>query len=219
MNCLIVGGTAGLGLELAKKLQPIYQTVHIVGRTDPEVESLTFKQMDLHSATIIEDIDTYIKDIPTIDLLVHAPGFYQEGTVTDLSTDEINQMVNVCLMSAVWFTRSILGKQLSLPAFVAVTSTSQYTPRLLEPIYTIAKAGLGAYANSLSLDKRVCKTLVAGPAGMKTKFHEGREVNMSTYLDPQWVASEIIELLDGEYSYKYARILREPAHSEIKELR
>jgi hypothetical protein len=76
------------------------------------------------------------------------------------------------------------------------------------------------FANSLSLDKRVKKTLVAGPAGTKTKFHASRhDVDMSTYLEPDWVAQQIAEALGGDFSYKYIRILRDPAHVEIQESR
>jgi short-subunit dehydrogenase len=219
MNCLIVGGTSGLGLALAKRLTPSYN-VHIIGRQDPNVSQFTFHEMDLGQINeSIQSIEDLAAQLPKIDMLIHAAGFYQEGTITEINEDQINKMMNVCLSSAIAFTRQLLLKQGELPIFVAITSTSQYTPRLLEPVYTVAKAGLGAYANSLSLDPRVKKTLVAGPAGMKTKFHNAREVDMSTYLEPEWVASQIEQLLEGQYSYKYARILRDPAHVEIKETR
>jgi short-subunit dehydrogenase len=219
MNCLIIGGTSGLGLELAKQLSLDYE-VHIVGTRDPKIDHLTFHAVDLsHQNKSIQKIHDLIAALPKIDVFIHAAGFFQKGTVTELDETQIQEMMDICLMSAVYSTRELLLNQKDLPVFIAVTSTSQYTPRLLEPIYTAAKAGLGAYANSLSLDPRVKKTLVVGPAGMKTKFHAGREVDMSTYLEPKWVASQIIGLLRDEYAYKYARILRDPAHVEIKETR
>lgn len=219
MNCLIIGGTSGLGLELARQLLPDYN-VHVVGRNDPSVELLTFHRIDLnHQDGSVQKIRDLVSKLPKIDMLIHSVGFYQEGTITELSENQIYEMMEVCLMSAISLTRELLISQKELSIFVAVTSTSQYTPRLLEPVYTAAKAGLGAYANSLSLDPRMKKTLVVGPAGMKTKFHSGRKVDMSTYLSPTWTASQIIELLQDEYSYKYARILRDPAHVEVKEIR
>jgi short-subunit dehydrogenase len=220
MNTLIVGGTSGVGLAMAKKLQDRSHTVHITGRHDPTVKGLHYHKLDLsRSAGLMKKIITLVNELPEIDLLVYTPGFYQEGTVTDLSEEQIHEMLNVGVVAAIYLTRQILIRQNELAEFVAITSTSQYTPRLLEPIYTVAKAGLGAYANSLSLDHRVRKTLVAGPAGIKTKFHAGREVDMSTYLTPEWVAEQIIDLLRGNYSYKYARILRDPPHVEIMEER
>ncbi|SRR6266496_1037276 len=219
MKCLIIGGTSGVGLELAKLLLLDYD-VYIVGRQDPEMEHLIFHAIDLNQQDkSIQKIHDLVASLPKIDIFIHAAGFYQEGLITELSEAQIQEMMDTCLMSAIYSTRELLLNQKNLPVFVAVTSTSQYTPRLLEPIYTAAKAGLGAYANSLSLDPRIKKTLVVSPAGMKTKFHSGREVDMSTYLEPSWVALQIMELLRDEYSYKYARILRDPAHVEIKATR
>ena len=131
-------------------------------------------------------------------------------------------MLSVGLTNAIYLTRQLLHEQDQLPEFIAITSTSQWTPRLYEPVYTAVKAGLGAYANSLSLDPRVKKTLVAGPAGMATNFWKDtdeKEHDTSQMLDPDWVADRIIELTHENYSYKFARILRGPARVEVQETR
>jgi NAD(P)-dependent dehydrogenase (short-subunit alcohol dehydrogenase family) len=219
MNCLIVGGTSGLGLAMAEQLKA-ENTVYITGRHDPQAEGMTFHELQLGKLDgLLANIHTLVEALPKLDLVVYAPGFYQEGTITDLNEDQIQEMLSVGVTGAMYVAREVLNKQGELAEFVAITSTSQYTPRLLEPVYTVAKAGLGAFSNSLSLDPRVKKTLVAGPAGIKTKFHEGRDVDMSTYLTPEWTAEQVIEHLSGDYIYKYIRILREPAHVEVIETR
>jgi NAD(P)-dependent dehydrogenase (short-subunit alcohol dehydrogenase family) len=222
MNCLIIGGTSGLGLSLAKKLSASYD-VHITGRRDPSEESLVFHTLDLSSTTTsLATANDLLQELPRIDLLVYAAGFFQDGTVTDLTIDQIDTMLSVGLTNAIYLTRQLLEKQGELPEFIAITSTSQWTPRLNEPVYTAVKAGLGAYANSLSLDPRVKKTLVAGPAGMATNFWNDTDKkahDVSQMLDPDWVADRIIELANDTYSYKFARILRGPARVEVQEVR
>lgn len=222
MHCLIIGGTSGLGLSLAKKLADTYD-VHITGRTDPGETPLTFHTLDLsNTAELLSAIDTLLQELPQIDLLVYAAGFFQDGTVTDLTVEQINTMLSVGLTGAIYLTRQLLEKQNELGEFIAITSTSQWTPRLNEPVYTAVKAGLGAYANSLSLDPRVKKTLVAGPAGMATNFWKGtdeKEHDTSQMLDPDWVADRILELSSENYTYKFARILRGPARVEVHESR
>lgn len=222
MNCLVIGGTSGLGLSLAKKLTKDYD-VFVTGRRKLAEPDLHAYPLDLSSKSGLDKrINTLLAELPDIDLLIYAAGYFQDGIVTDLSIEQIDEMLNVGLVAAIYVSREILRKQDALPEFVAITSTSQWTPRLKEPVYTAVKAGLGAYANSLSLDPRVGKVLVAGPAGMDTNFWKGtdkKEHDTSLMLDPDWVANAIQELRAGQFTYKFARILRGPARVEVQETR
>lgn len=219
MNCLIIGGTSGLGLSLAKQLTKTYE-VHVTGRRSLNEQDITVHQLDL---TDLHDtpqaIEELISQLPQIDLFIHAAGFFQDGTITDITPQQVDEMLSVGLNSAIYATQQLLLKQGDLPEFIAITSTSQWTPRLYEPVYTAAKAGLAAYARSLSLDPRVKKTLVAGPAGMATNFWAGADKSAhdtKKMLDPDWVATEIQNLREGTFRYKFAKILREPARVEVE---
>lgn len=75
------------------------------------------------------------------------------------------------------------------------------------------------FANSISQDERVNKVLVAGTAGMKTEFWDKTDMAVSTMLDPAWVAEQIIDLIKDDYSFRFAKILREPPKVEIVETR
>lgn len=220
MNILIVGGTSGLGLELARLYARDKHTVIVSGRRDPHDSQLTFKQLPLtHTTDLVRDIETFVSELPKIDIFVYAAGFYQEGTVTELSEEEIKDMLDVGIHAPVWFVRELLQQQGVIHTFVAITSTSQWTPRLKEPIYTATKAGLGHFANSISLDPRVKKTLVVGPAGMRTRFWHMTEQDQTNYNSASWVAAEIHEALIPDYSYAFIRLLRDPARAEIVETR
>ena len=222
MNCLIIGGTSGLGLSLAHTLKATY-SVYVTGRRDFAQDGITFLPLDLSASEgLPARVKKVVDTLPSVDLLIYAAGFFQDGTVTELSEEQIIAMLNVGLNAAVYAVRDVLQKQNALPEFVAITSTSQWTPRLKEPVYTAVKAGLGAFANSVSLDPRVKKTLVAGPAGMATNFWEGTDQTVhdtKKMLDPDWVAEAINEVREGQYAYKFVRILREPARVEEVETR
>ena len=72
----------------------------------------------------------------------------------------------------------------------------------------------------MSEDGRVNKVLVAGPAGMDTAFWEGVERDDSAQLlSPEWTANAVMSLREGDYKYRFAKILREPARVEIVETR
>jgi len=214
MNALVVGGTSGLGLELALRLKEDFQ-VTVVGRNSPQILSLDYIYRDLSHGVPGAG---YLTE-KHIDLFIFASGFYQEGTIGQLKHNEIMAMLHVGLTAPVTLLSRILKNQKFLPGFIAITSTSQWIPRKLEPVYTAVKAGLGAFANSVSLDTAVGKTLVAAPAGMKTKFWEKDGRDTSDMLDSQWVAEQILDLYSDDFGYKYARILRGPPRVEIVEER
>ncbi len=218
MKALIVGGSSGLGLELAKQLKNTHEVV-ITGRKDPGVAGLNFILLEIKQENLNRDIEQMVKQIGEIDLLVYAAGFYQEGTISELSENDILQMNAVGLLAPAFFLHQVLKIQGSLNGFISITSTSQWTPRLKEPMYNAVKGGLGMLTNSVALDPRVHKTLLAGPAGMKTNFWAKTEMDMSGYMDPIWVAEQIINLWGGNYKYKYARILRQPPRVEVIEER
>jgi short-subunit dehydrogenase len=219
MNTLIIGGTTGLGLELAKKYHTNGDVVIVTGRKEVKVP-FEFKPFDLSEANLASRIGIFISEIPTIERLVYAAGYFQEGRITDLSDDNIEEMINVGGRGLIYFVKSILEKQGSLEELVTITSTSQWTPRQKEPIYNFIKAGGAHFSNAVAEDGRVAKVLVAGPAGMRTAFWEDVERDdLDEVLDPSWVADQIVELENDTYTYRFVRILRQPARVEIIETR
>lgn len=221
MNTLIIGGSRGIGWELAKIYAAKGDRVTVTGRKKPDnsVENIVFKRLDLSTQNYISDIDEFVDGLETVDRLIFSPGYYQEGTVTDLTENEIIDMIQVCGSSFIFVARAILKKQNKLHEAIVITSSSQWTPRKLEPIYNFAKAGVAHFAHGLSLDERVEKMLVAGPTGTKTAFHSGRDVDMSTYHEPEWVAQQIFDYSQDDYDYKFIKILRDPASVEVADKR
>ena len=220
---LIFGGTSGLGLELANLLTRKDNSVYVTGRKKPKDQSLKFVYLDIDQYTdqLAKKIDEALSNVPRcLDLLILAAGFYQEGSIGQLSDADVRKMINVGLTSPIIILNKVLSLQERLPGVITITSTSQWTPRMYEPVYTAVKAGLGMFANSVSLDPQVGKILVAGPAGMKTNFWLNTGKDTTTMMDPRWVAERIIELYsEGDFKYKYARILRKPPRVEVVEER
>jgi len=220
MNTLIIGGTSGLGLELGKKLTKEGE-VTVTGRHNPNADGINYKEFDLTRGELPGRIGELVMHHPEVDILIYAAGYYQEGTITELSDKEVDEMLDVGERGLIFFVKKLLEKQGSLKELITITSTSQWTPRLKEPVYNAAKAGAGHFSNGLSLDvKKVGKVLVAGPAGMNTAFWEGIERDdLDTMLDPEWVAGEIMKLRQDDYQYKFAKIMRQPARVEVVETR
>lgn len=216
-KALIIGGTSGLGLELAELLAPDYD-VYVSGRRELTVPDIQFFELELNTDSLAEKLDEVVENLPPINLFIYAAGFYQEAPLRDLSDSDLEKMYRIGLQAPTMLLARILRKQEKLPGFTAITSTSQWTPRPLEPMYTATKAGLGMLANSVSKDEQVGKVLVVGPAAMNTHFWETAR-DPDTVLNPGWVAEQILKEWEGEYEYKLIRVLREPARVEIAEVR
>lgn len=220
MNTLIVGGTSGLGLEIAKGFSELGGDVYVTGRRELEEAGLHYERFDLSEPNLPQRVGELGMKLPEISTLVYAAGYFQEGRVTDLSEEQIEEMIDVGGRGLIYFTRALLEKQGKLDELVTITSTSQWTPRKLEPIYNFAKAGAAHFSNAIAEDGRVEKVLVAGPAGMNTAFWEGIERDdFDKMLDPSWVAGEVLKLRDDDFKYRFAKIMREPARVEVVETR
>lgn len=218
MNALVVGGTSGLGLEIAKRLQAVGSEVYVTGRRELNEPSLHYERFDLTAPGLAQRISELVARLPELNTLVYAAGYFQEGRVTDLSEQQIEEMIDVGGRGLIYFVKAVLDKQGTLGELVTITSTSQWTPRKLEPIYNFAKAGAAHFSNAMAEDGRVSKVLVAGPAGMRTAFWDGVERDdLNRMLDPTWVADEVMKLRDDEFRYRFAKIMREPARVEVVE--
>lgn len=220
MSALVVGGTSGLGLELAKELKAAGSEVYVTGRHQLDEPGLQYEQFDLAAPELPKRIGELVMRLPAIDTLVYAAGYFQEGRITDLSDQEIEQMIDVGGRGLIYFVKAVLDKQDELDELITITSTSQWTPRQLEPIYNFAKAGAAHFSNAMAEDGRVGKVLVAGPAGMNTAFWDSiKRDDLDKMLDPAWVADEVIKLCRDDYQYRFAKIMRQPARVEVVETR
>ncbi len=207
MNTLIVGGTSGLGLELAKSMAQEGEQPIVTGRHDPEAEFAEYREFDLAATNLPSRIGAFVTDLPPIRSLVYAAGFYQEGRITELSDEHVDAMLDVGGRGLIFFAKKLLEKQGSLEELITVTSTSQWTPREREPVYNFVKAGAGHYSHGQSLDPHIGKTLVVGPSGMATEFWSGTKKDTSKMMRPEWVAARIMELRKRDDKYIFAKIL------------
>ena len=216
-TALIVGGTSGLGLELARQLKPTYDVI-VTGQGKHMPDDFDVRVCDLSGGPeLAPNIEALVKSLPQISLLIYAAGFVQLGTITDLQDGDIGKMACVGLIAPALFVRDLLTKQGRIEMFTAITSTSAFTPRLSEPMYTGVKAGLGMLAHSLSLDERIGQTLVAAPGGMATAFWDGTDASTDGFLDAQSVAAGIIKHIDGIYQYRFIKLPREAGLPELVE--
>lgn len=220
MHALIIGGSSGLGLALAKQLADEGAKVIVTGRTDPKVKTITFKRFDLSAPSLPKRLKTLLHDTPKIDLFVYAAGYYQEGRITDLTETQIEEMLNVGARGLLYSVQALLEKQGTLDCLLVISSSSQWTPRKLEPVYNFVKAGAAHFANAMAEDGRIKKVLVDGQFGMQTGFWRNlKHPEWDKMLKPDWVAEQIRDQLAQDFTYRFIKIHREPPKVEEVETR
>jgi len=218
-NILIVGGTSGVGLELSRRYTNEGHNVCITGRKNPELKGAFYQELAIthEPGPLTKDIDRVLRNFEVVNTLIYAAGFVQLGHIDTLSDDDLGRMVNVGILAPMLLVQR-LKNGLKMPLkIMLITSSSQYTPRELEPAYAATKSAMGMLGASLVRDKEIGKVLVAAPSGIRTPFWEGTDIDTDSMLEPDWVAEQIVELSGGNFKYKFAKILRGPARVEVSE--
>ena len=218
-NILIIGGTSGIGLALATHYSQAGHKVCVTGRKDPYLENVLFFPLCItaSSTDLSRDLDSLVKVFPGVHTLVYSAGFLQRSTIDDLDDDALLTMSYIGLVAPMLLAARLKPLAPTPLKIMLVTSSSQYTPRALEPAYAATKAGLGMLGASLARDSAIGKVLVVAPAGTRTPFWDNTQEDTSTMLDPDWAAQQIVELSGGAVKYRYAKLQRNPARVEVVE--
>src|SRR3989338_5328971 len=94
MKVLILGGSSGLGLELARLLKNENE-VFITGRTDPKEDVVKFFQLNVYPGIFkLDHLDGLLNLVGQIDLVIYSIGFSQNGKMENLSDLEISNTIN-----------------------------------------------------------------------------------------------------------------------------
>jgi len=218
-SILIVGGTSGVGLHLARHYVTEGHRVCVTGRRDPGLEGAQFHSLSIGPSpqSLASEIDRLASAYPGVQTLIYAAGFLQRGAIQTLDDDALSTMTNVGLLAPAMLAARLAPLAPAPLKLMLITSSSQYTPRAEEPAYAATKAGLAMLGASLVRDPGFGKVLVVAPSGIKTPFWDGTSEDTTTMLDPAWVSDQIVQLSSGAFKYRYAKLLRNPPRVEVIE--
>lgn len=209
---IILGGTSGLGLELAYKLRQANKQVFVLGNTHDYAMHGDGFALDVYHPDQVESaihrLDQELGD-RNLAQFVWAAGYGWRGNFEDQpavrSMAEVNFAGALPLVQWAW-QKMINNSQKS--NLTIIGSTSSHKPRADEAVYVATKhaqAGLarslGMQAEEQDLPVRVSLFL---PGGMKTAFWRNREmpIDYFTYNDPEKVAEHIVQAVrDQEQAF------------------
>lgn len=177
---LVTGGVDGLGLSITKALLSEGVIVHAVSRnekTQNEVmKSLNDKNLYVHKADVssFPQIETIVKDIGQIDILINNAGIWLEGDLLSYSEKQISDTIDTNTKGLIYTTKAVLARMKTKDSgcILNISSTLGLIPREAQTVYVASKYAVTGFTESLKLELAKSNIQVIGvyPGGMNTKF-------------------------------------------------
>ena len=165
--CLVTGSTAGIGYEVASRLEAEGAHVVSTGRREEGPG-------ELHVAADLTERDAgdrvvaaAVESFGRIDCLVNNAGGTDIRKLAELTDDDWQRSFELNLMTAVRTTRAALPHMQRGSAIVNVSSTAAKRPSLGMPDYSVLKAALLSYSRLVAdvhaADGIRCNAVTPGP--------------------------------------------------------
>ena len=203
---LIVGGTSGIGRELARRFAAAGSTVAIGGRSTEALTELAgegFGTISIDvtdSASVASARDTALAQYPELDTVVTMSGVQLIEDLRDPAhfeaaetTIDINLVGTIRVIDA--FTPHLVGR--GAGTFITVTSGIAFLPFPPMPTYAASKAAVHAYSEALraQLDGTGVSVVELIPPAVATAWQA--QVNPHA-LPLDGFATEVMELLSAD---------------------
>lgn len=154
----VTGGTAGIGLAIARGLQGAGAKVLVIGRNKPRLEGLRANGLQTLAADISrkaerERVLAHLQAGPQpLDGFINNAGMMKTITLASVKAQELMQReIELNLHAPIAFCLALLPALLKRPeaALVNVTTGLVYAPKTSTPGYSASKNGLHAFTQSL----------------------------------------------------------------------
>lgn len=157
---LITGGTSGFGLEFAKRLLDLGNTVIITGRNQAKLDETKSRLPKLHTiqsdVSRAEDIINLHRQItqsfPGLNILINNAGEMRKISLHhEHGLQDITREIEINLMGPIRMVQQFLPhlKGMKNAAILNVTSGIALSSFPISPIYSASKSGLRSYTQAL----------------------------------------------------------------------
>lgn len=198
---VVTGGSAGIGLALAREFARIGDHVLLVART-PETldkartEIAHHRSSDTVVATLALDVtandaphrlDTCLADLGGYcDLLVNAAGIGAAGRFVDADPTRLDQLTALNVAALSRLTRHVLPDMLvrGRGGILNVSSLGGYTPGPYQAAYYASKSYVTSLTEALAHEcaGQGVRVAVLAPGPVRTAFHESMQGETGLYL-------------------------------------
>ena len=183
---LITGGTAGIGLELAKQLSQKRNTVLVTGRDREKLDAAAKAVPGLHAicsdvgdpADIAALYERVVAEFPATDTLINNAGIMRNLDLNDArGLDDVTREIDINLSGPVRMVQQFLPhlKTRKNALIVNVSSGLAFVPMPAAPVYCATKAALHSFSQTLRLQLQDTNVTVVelAPPGTETELYRG----------------------------------------------
>jgi uncharacterized oxidoreductase len=211
---LITGGTSGLGLEFAKQLLNLGNTIIITGRDQGKLDQTkksfpkvhTFQSDVSEPKAIVELYGKVIKQFPNLNVLINNAGEMRKVNLhdTSINLENITGEIEINLSGPIRMIHQFLPhlKAQKSAAIINVTSGLALIPFPISPIYGATKSGLRSYTKSLriQLKNTMVKVFELVAPGAKTPLNDKFEgdVDNKSLMDADKLVSVALKGLEND---------------------
>jgi uncharacterized oxidoreductase len=209
---LIIGGTSGIGQELARQLLELGNTVIIAGRDQarlasvqarlPKVKTASCDVSDPASIAALHDhIDAAY---PALNMLINCAGIMRKLNLNlaDGNLGDITREITTNLNGTIWASLQFLPllKRQARATIINVSSGLAFVPMPIAPVYCASKAAVHAFTLSLRMQLKHSTVRVvelAPPATDTPLFHNDFTTEDTGGLVPMPVATLVARAIAG----------------------
>jgi short-subunit dehydrogenase len=208
---LLTGASGGIGRAMARTLRQSGAAVMGVGRAEAAPADMAWVRADLNTdagpATVAEAAAAWHANV-----LVHAAGVPSFGPLADITTSQMQQVLQSNLLAPMRLTQVLLPQLLRQPRAQMVFVGSALG-RIGLPgfsVYGASKAGLHGFAEALrrELADTGVRVQILGPRSTRTGFNgaavEAYNRATGTAMDqPEAVAVALLKLIESEAAERF----------------
>lgn len=211
---LLTGGTSGLGLEFARQLLALGNTVLLTGRDQAKLDQAQRELPQVHPfqsdvsdpAAIQQLYAQVIAQFPALTVLINNAGEMRKLNLQDPTLDvrDVTREIDINLAGPIRMVQQFLPHLLAQPAaaILNVTSGLALTPYPLAPVYGATKAGLRSYTKALRVqlqNTRVGVFELVAP-GAKTPLNDqfAGDVQEKDLMAPDKLIAQAIKGMQGD---------------------
>jgi NAD(P)-dependent dehydrogenase (short-subunit alcohol dehydrogenase family) len=155
-HVVVVGGTSGIGLSLAKAAQAIGCKLTVTGRgTERTAETAKSIGPGVGCNLDLDDagsIDTALKEGPAIDHLVLLPLYQVATTVKDFNVGEANKLLHIKLTGYIKAVSTALPRLKPTSSIVLFGGLAKERPYPTSTMVTVANAGISGVMRTLAVE-------------------------------------------------------------------
>jgi uncharacterized oxidoreductase len=207
---LITGGSAGIGLEIAKAFLEKGNEVIITGRDAKRMQQAATQLPGVHTlvsdvsseAAVDELVNTIRTKFPRLNVLINNAGYAAPHTLAigQETWKEAEKEMYTNYISVIRLTEKLLPvlQQQPAAAVVNVSSIVAYAPGLKTPTYSASKAALNSYSKilRLSLQDTNIKVFELMPPLVNTDFSAG--IGGANGIPPEAVAADLVHSMEQD---------------------